>query len=177
MKDSDCAGTSKCSMDSSSQSCSCSSTDGQDRCELLGTCVEYCKTKAVVQQLADANRQVVVCDPFLPNSCTSGLVCQPSSTCLELTCQPGAGIKPVQCRGLCLPAVRLLMSARFSHAGNAVAVSLNTPAKSGSYPCSSVFEMGTTTTLGGGATCDVSEQTVSGGPPRGCRFWIMCCCW
>jgi hypothetical protein len=159
MRDSDCTGTSKCSMDSFNKSCSCSPTDGQDKCELLGTCVEYCQTKAVIQQLADANQQLVICDPFLPNSCSGGLVCQPSSACLELKCEPGVGIKPVQCRGLCLPAVRLLTSARFCDAGNAVFVSLNAPAKSGSFPCSSAFEV---LTMGGGATCEVSEQTVSG---------------
>jgi hypothetical protein len=85
-------------------------------------------------------------------------VCQPSSACLELTCEPGVGIKPVQCRGLCLPAVRLLTSARFADASSAVIVSLNAPAKSGSFPCSSAFEV---STMGGGATCEVSEQTVS----------------
>jgi hypothetical protein len=39
-----------------------------------------------------------------------------------------------------------------------VVVSLNAPAKSGSFPCSSAFEV---LTMGGGATCEVSEQTVS----------------
>lgn len=161
-KDSDCSSKGSgwmCSTDSLKQSCTCTPADGQDKCEVLGTCVEYCQTKAVQNQLAAANSQLVVCDPFLPNTCTGDLVCQSSSSCLQLTCTAGEGIKTARCTGLCLPAVRLLIAARFSDAGDAVVVNLNAPAKAGSFPCSSAFE--TTGGLGGGASCDVVDQTVS----------------
>lgn len=140
--------------------CSCSITDGQDKCELLGQCVDYCSTPSVINELADANKQVVDCDPFLPNTCGGDLVCQSSSQCWKLACDSAyAKLTTVQCAGLCLPAVRLMVGARFSDAGDAVVVDLNAPAKSGQFPCSAVFD--SSSSLGGGAWCDMSDQVLT----------------
>jgi hypothetical protein len=61
------------------------------------------------------NSQVKSCDFGKPNQCSGGLVCQRSSACFKVFCDATDGILVQQCSGLCQPAERLMLSARFSN--------------------------------------------------------------
>ncbi|KAF8072463.1 olpB [Scenedesmus sp. PABB004] len=159
-RDADCTGRAEvCSTATPVQSCACAAADGTDQCQQLGRCVDICSTPAAAEQLEAAARQVLSCDPFLPNTCAGGLVCQSSAQCLTLTCVPGVGVTTARCSGLCLPAVRLLAGARFSDASDAVLVDLNAPARAARFPCASAFDAAGP--LGGGAWCEVSDAVLT----------------
>jgi hypothetical protein len=137
--------------------CTCSAEDGSDLCERLGTCQDFCSLPSVVAQLAATNAQVLECDPFLPNTCTGTLVCQPSSQCVRLACTPGSGaLSTVRCAGVCLPVVREPLGARFSDAGDAVLLALNAPALGGRFRCAAAF--GAAAALLEAAWCEVADQ-------------------
>jgi hypothetical protein len=60
------------------------------------------------------NSQVKSCDFGKPGQCSGGLVCERSSSCFKLFCENEKGIVVETCSGLCQPADRLMLSARFS---------------------------------------------------------------
>jgi hypothetical protein len=130
--DGDCNSNGKsgkgCDQSSTQTACTCK--DGLDSCKQLGSCIPFCKSAQAKKQLETANAQVVVCDPFLPNTCSGGLVCQTSSAGVQLVCRDGEGFVPVEVGGVCVPAQRELLSARFSADGKQVTVSLNAAARS-----------------------------------------------
>lgn len=114
----------------------------------------------MVAQLAKANSLVTVCDPFLPNSCPGSLVCEASNSGVQLTCV-SSRITSVLVGGVCSPAVRQVVSARFGSSGSTVAVTLNAAAKDAAISCSSVFDAASSALLGAQAWCTVSDRTVT----------------
>jgi hypothetical protein len=104
---------------------------------------------------------VVVCDPFLPNTCSGGVVCQPSSAGVQLVCRDDAGIVPVEIGGVCLPAKRELLSARFSPDGKQISIALNAATRTAAFSCSSLFAAADSTALGARAWCSASDRVLS----------------
>lgn len=105
-----------------------------------------------------ANAQVVACDPSMPNTCSGGLVCQASSAGVQLVCREGEGIVPVFVGGVCVPAKRELLSARFSPDGKQVSVTLNAAAKDAAFGCSLIFD---STKLRAGAWCIAADRVLT----------------
>lgn len=99
-----------------------------------------------------------MCDPFLPNTCSGGLVCQPSSAGVQLVCKEGEGIIPVEVGGVCVPAKREPISARFSADGKVVTVTLNAAARDVKLGCSSLFN---STALGARAWCIAADRVLT----------------
>ena len=137
LSDKDCTTGSVCSTTNASQQCTC--VGGVDSCRLLGSCIDYCSSPDAQTYLEKVNAALVTCDPFLPNQCSGNLVCQSSTQCKTLTCEPGTGIVSKPCSGLCMPADRMPLSARLSDDGKKVVVMLNAPARSGGFPCASLL--------------------------------------
>jgi hypothetical protein len=137
LSDKDCTTGFVCSTTSATQQCTCEL--GVDNCRLLGSCIDYCRSSDVESYLDKVNSAIVTCDPFLPNQCSGTLVCQSSTRCKTLTCEPGKGIVSKSCGGLCMPADRMPLSARLSDDGKKVVVMLNAPARSGGFPCASLL--------------------------------------
>jgi hypothetical protein len=104
---------------------------------------------------------VVVCDPFLPNTCSGGLVCQASSAGVQLVCKDDAGIVPVEVGGVCVPAKRELVSARFSADGKQITISLNAAARTAAFSCSSLFDSSSGTALGPRAWCSAADRSLT----------------
>lgn len=157
--DTDCNQGDVCDRQQVQTSCTCSA--GVDSCRQLGTCatpVPFCSTDKAKQQLAAANAQVVACDPFLPNSCSGGLECQPSSAGVQLVCKDDVGIITVDIGGVCVPADRKPLSARFSADGKQIVVSLNAAARSAAIGCSSLFD---STALGSRAWCVAADRALT----------------
>jgi hypothetical protein len=132
-----------------------------DTCKQLGSCIEFCDSAQATTKLQTANSQVVVCDPFLPNTCTGGLLCQASSAGVRLVCNDDDGIVPVEVGGVCVPAERKVMSARFSSDGKQITITLNAAARTAVFSCSSIFPAATSTVLGARAWCSVSDRVLS----------------
>jgi hypothetical protein len=154
--DKDCASGSVCDQSSTQSACSCSA--GVDTCKQLGSCVAFCSSPQAQRKLTAANSEVVVCDPFLPNTCSGGLLCQASSAGVQLVCKDDVGITSVVVGGVCVPADRKVLSARFSADGAQIAVTLNAAARSVSCSCSSLFN---STQLGARAWCTAAERTLT----------------
>lgn len=160
--DSDCQVSSKgsiCEQASTTTTCTCSA--GADACKQLGTCIGFCDSTQAKRKLATANSQVVACDPFLPNTCSGGLVCQPSSAGVQLVCRDEAGIVPVEIGGVCAPADRRLLSARFSPDGKHVAIALNAAARTAAFSCSGLFTPVSSAALGTRAWCSVADRVLT----------------
>jgi hypothetical protein len=104
---------------------------------------------------------VVVCDPFLPNTCSGGLICQASSAGVQLVCKDDAGIVPVEVGGVCVPAKRELVSARFSADGKQITISLNAAARTAAFSCSSLFDGTNGTALGPRAWCSTTDRSLT----------------
>jgi hypothetical protein len=104
---------------------------------------------------------VVICDPFLPNTCSGGLVCQASSAGVQLVCKDDAGIVPVEVGGVCVPAERGLVSARFSADGKQITISLNAAARTAAFSCSSLFDGTNGTALGPRAWCSATDRSLT----------------
>eukprot|EP00775_Hariotina_reticulata_P010860 gene10860-11014_t len=71
------------------------------------------------------------------------------------------GLEVVLIGGVCVPAVRRAVSARFSASGRQVLVTLNALARDASLPCSSLFSSNSTKLLGGKAWCKAVDRTVT----------------
>jgi hypothetical protein len=127
--------------------------------------VSFCASAHAIRKLAAANAAVAACDPFLPNACSSGLVCEPSAAGVRLTCVDGAdgGLVTEAVGGVCVPARRELVSARFSDSGREVVLSLNAAARGGLLPCGSVFSQDTAAALGRRASCTAQDRTLTVG--------------
>lgn len=154
--DKDCLSGRICDLSSTTPACTCSA--GADTCKQLGACIPFCSSAQAQRKLAAANSQVVACDPFLPNTCSGGLVCEASSAGVQLVCKDGVGIIPVEVGGVCVPANRKVLSARFSSDGTQVAVSLNAAARTAAFSCSSLFNI---SALGARAWCSAADRTLT----------------
>lgn len=163
--DAQCGKGNICHQTTTTSVCTCS--DGADSCVQLGTCIKFCDSAQAQRKLALANNQVVVCDPFLPNTCSGGLVCQTSSAGVQLVCSDEAGIVPVEVGGVCVPAKRELLSARFSADGRQISIALNAATRTAAFSCSSLFTAANSTALGARAWCSAADRVVTvqfGGP-------------
>jgi hypothetical protein len=112
-------------------------------------------------KLQTANSQVVVCDPFLPNTCSGGLVCQASSAGVRLVCNDDSGIVPVTVGGVCVPAERKVLAARFSPDGKQITITLNAAARTAAFSCSSIFTLANSTALGARAWCSAGDRVLT----------------
>lgn len=154
--DKNCATGDVCDQSSTQAACTC--MGGVDSCKQLGTCIRFCDSTQAKKKLAAANAQVVACDPFLPNTCSGGLVCQASAAGVQLVCQDGVGIVPVEVGGVCVPADRKVLAAQFSADGKQLAVSLNAAARSAAFACSNLFK---SSSLGARAWCTAADRTLT----------------
>jgi hypothetical protein len=156
--DSDCSSQPGQVCDQSSTQTACTCQFGFDSCKQLGICIPFCSSAKAKKKLETANAQVVVCDPFLPNTCSGGLVCQASSAGVQLVCKDGEGFIPVEVGGVCVPAKRELLSARFSSDGKQLTLTLNAAARSAEFGCSSLFN---STVLGDRPWCAAADRVLT----------------
>lgn len=156
--DKDCANRNICDLSTTTSLCTCNDTTGADTCKQMGACIPFCKSAQAMQKLEAANSQVVVCDPFLPNTCSGGLVCEASSAGVQLMCKEGVGIVPVEVGGVCVPADRKVLTGRFSADGKQVLITLNAAARTASFSCSSLFS---SSALGTRAWCSAADRMLS----------------
>lgn len=155
-----CNATSQvCSMANPGLQCQCEA--GVDICTQVGQCIDFCDSNEAKQLVATANSQVLKCDPFQPNACSGTLICTASTTCLQTTCVPGTGIVNVPCAGLCMPAVRQMVSGRLSDDVTTLSVQLNAPVKSSQFPCSAAFTSESLALLGYHAYCMAEDRTLN----------------
>jgi hypothetical protein len=73
------------------------------------------------------------------HTCSGGLVCQASSAGVQLVCNDNSGIVPVAVGGVCVPAERKVLAARFSPDGKPINITLNAAARTVAFSCSSIF--------------------------------------
>jgi hypothetical protein len=161
LQKSNCNDNQVCSTEGANVSPRCTCSEGTDTCQLLGTCISYCQTAEAKALLASMASSVTPCDTFLPNACSGGLVCQPSTTCRQATCSDADGLQLTKCSGVCAPAVRSITSASLTDDARGITAVLNAPARGISVSCSDVFATGTVTALGSGAWCSTDERTLS----------------
>jgi hypothetical protein len=88
-------------------------------------------------------------------------VCQPSSAGVQLVCRADAGIVPVEIGGVCVPAKRELLSARFSPDGKQISIALNAATHTAAFSCSSLFAVADSTALGARAWCSASDRVLT----------------
>jgi hypothetical protein len=124
----------------------------------MGACIPFCSSAQALRKLEAANSQVVACDPFLPNTCSGGLVCEASSAGIQLMCKEGVGIVPVEVGGVCVPADRKILTGRFSADGKLLSITLNAAARTAAFGCSSLFN---SSTLGARAWCSAADRTLN----------------
>lgn len=157
--DKECGTGSICDQASTTSACTC--RGGVDTCKQIGTCIRFCDSAQAKRKLATANSQVVVCDPFLPNTCSGGLVCQASSAGVQLVCKDDTGIVAVEVGGVCVPADRKVLPARFSPDGKQITIALNAAARSAAFSCSSLFTAAGSTALGPRAWCSAADRLLA----------------
>lgn len=68
--DANCAAGKVCVKSSPVLKCACRDTDGTDSCESVGTCVDFCASKA--DYIASVNELVPSCDSIFDTSCGQG---------------------------------------------------------------------------------------------------------
>ncbi|KAF6251912.1 hypothetical protein COO60DRAFT_1674268 [Scenedesmus sp. NREL 46B-D3] len=144
-----------CSMAAPTEFCTCSR--GLETCVRLGSCKNFCESRADYLNSINAEVDKVACSgPF--HDCGAGRECKASSQCQRLECDAKDGIKKTACYGFCMIADRKVLAARMDGNGRTINVVLNTAAAPGSFACASIFNADTAAILGSDAWCSVSGK-------------------
>lgn len=80
---------------------------------------------------------------------------------MQLVCKDDTGIVPVEVGGVCVPADRKVLSARFSADGKQITVALNAAARTSAGSCSSLFTAASSTALGARAWCSAADRVLT----------------